>query len=475
VRYMARRILTGEWITRDLALTDVESTRTLSGPGTITGNLQPEMNRLLWSDRLRTAEDWATIVYEVDDSDQIANHGIVLPPTSYDDVTRITCAGVASYPNGYIYTGSRLWGPQARVPAKRNKNGKIVRPAQPEIARPDPLVIFGDHWEWIQNQPDSDLGVRLVGDPSTAPVEAQREDYADASEVELVAGRAYAAAQEALKDAQAALERVLKQKDSTRAQKNEARERVEDRRRDLRQAKNAYEAARAELLKFSEGKSKVLIGTYGEPYRLRKWETPDLGSEMDNLAQMTPFEFVEETDWLNAAHTQVDHKIRVGYPRLGRARDDLRFVQGENVPTVPSVQTVEGFANHLIGLGRGEAGPSMVYEEKPWSDGRLRRTRVLTDKTANSDVIKKRLGVYKDILGHRYDVTQVAVIDHPNARISSIQLGDDVRVQADHPEYGEIDLMVRVLSITRGNTYDSAVLTTSAAAFFIYNPSEELS
>ena len=393
MRYMARRVLTGEWITRDLVLTDVESTRALSGPGVITGTLESEANKYLWDDRLRVADDWATIIYEVDANDQIANHGIVLPPTSYEDLTKVTCAGVSAYAKGYYYTDARLWGPQAAVKELRDKNGKVTQAASPEIPRPDPIVIFEDHWEWIQAQPYSNLGVQVIGNHNTG--------------------------------------------------------------------------------------GKVLIGDYETPYRLTQWEPADLGSEMDNLAQLTPFDYAETTVWADADMRTPSHRIQVGYPRLGRRRDDLRFALGENIPVVPSVQTLEISANMLIGIGNGDPGPTMsrlgLYQEMPWFDGRLRRHRVVTDKTVkDKTLLAKKLAIYRTALEQRYDVTSVAVIDHPNARLSSIQLGDDIRVRAEHPEFGLIDLYVRVLSITTGNEDGAAVLTTSNSAFFRYAPSEEV-
>lgn len=395
MRYMARRI-GGDWITRDLTLTDVEFTLNLSGPTTINANLAPETNAFLWEDRLRVGEDWATMIYAIDEySGDPLGHGIVLPPTQYDDLARLTCAGVSTYPHGYIYTGSRLWGPQAATKAVKDKHGNVKTPAKPEIPRPDPIKIVRDHWEWIQDQHASELGVSITGDLDTG----QR----------------------------------------------------------------------------ANGDPVVAIGNYAEPYRLRKWDAPDLGNEIDTLAQVTPFDYVEKVAWANAAKTEVEHTIKIGYPRLGRKRDDLRFALGENIAAVPAVATVEAGANMLIGLGKGEAGPSMVYEEMPWDDGRLRRHRVLTDKTASKEVLKRRMAIYREALNQRYDVTSLAVVDHPNARLSSIQLGDDIRVQAEHPEYGPLDLYVRVLSITRGESDEAAVLTTSASVFFIYKPTEELS
>jgi hypothetical protein len=393
---MARRI-GGEWLSRDLPLTGVDSTLNLSGPGTISATLPPEVNRALFPDGMRMAEDWSTIIYEVNDDGQIVNHGIVLPPTAYEEASsRITCAGVSTYPNGYIFTDTRLWGPQAAVPERKNSKGKVVQEAKPAVPRPDPIAVYRDLWEWIQEQPQSDLGVVLTGDATTGTT------------------------------------------------------------------KNAWGVE----------VPNVLIGTLADPVRYRKWDAVDIGSEMEALARDTPFDFVEKVHW--GADGEPVHTIEVGYPRLGRKRDDLHFAQGENIIVTPTVQTIEGSANMIVGLGNGEAGPSMVYETSTWNDGRLRRHRVLTDKTLRSETLRRRMKVLENALGQRYDVTQIAIIDHPNARISSIQLGDEIGVVADHPDYGPISLTVRVLSITRGASDEVAILTTSAAAFFNYSPTEEV-
>ena len=86
-----------------------------------------------------------------------------------------------------------------------------------------------------------------------------------------------------------------------------------------------------------------------------------------------------------------------------------------------------------------------------------------------------RLGRRTKDLVKRLRAGDVAIIDHANARVSDLQLGDDIRVQAEHPEYGALDLKVRILSIARGDSDEAAVLTTSASVFFIYSPTEELS
>lgn len=386
---MARRIRTGEWLTKNLYLDTVERNAVLSGPSTLTGNLEPGFAQQKHTDGLRVIEERATMIYAVNDATgQIETAGIVTAPTAYEDRTRITCAGVTSYPKGYIYTGSRLWGPAAAVPARSGT------PAQAALPRPDAVEVYVDHWNWMQAQPASDLGVVLTGDLTT---------------------------------------------------------------------RNA------------QGVSRVPIGTMAEPYRLRRWDAPDLGSKMSELAEATPFDFVERTRWADADREQVVHEVQIGYPRLGRRRDDLRFAQGENIDQQPAISTLEQQANHIIGLGNGEAGPSMAFRDTPWDDGTLRSTRVFTDKTLGQAMLDRRVAILQRIYEVAdFDVTSVVVVDHPNAPLSAIQLGDDIRVLGTHQEFGRYDLWVRVLAIGRSEQTDRATLTTSRSDLFIYNPTEEI-
>lgn len=377
MRYLAQRVNTGEWLDRDLPLANVERTRELSGPGSITATIDPELRRMFHTDGLRLLEDWTTAIYAADDNGQVRNCGLVMPPTRYEgSSTQLTCAGFSSYPHGYKYTGARLWGPQ-------EGDGTV---GKPEIPRPDPVVIFRDHWEWIQAQQDSDLGVTVVGDLT----------------------------------------------------------------------------------------SNVRIGDYENPYRLRWWEIPDLGQELDTLAAETPFDYVEEHAWADAEHLEVDHRIRLGWPRLGRRRDDLRFADGENIAVAVAAGTSEEYANDVIGIGNGE-GRKMVWARATKRDGRLRRTKILTDKTARQDRMDRRVTAHLERLSATLDVESVAIIDHPNARISSIDPGDDIYIQVEVPSYGDVAMWVRVLGIAQDEDEHRAVLQTRRSTAFIYNSTEEVS
>jgi hypothetical protein len=216
------------------------------------------------------------------------------------------------------------------------------------------------------------------------------------------------------------------------------------------------------------------IGTNADPYALAWWDHVDCGGEIDNLAKSTPFDYAEQHTWANAARTTVDHHIKIGYPRLGRKRTDLRFAEGENIISkIPLSIDGAQYANEVIGIGKGE-GSAMVTSTWALVDGRLRRPVIITDKYADKarldsillDELNKRLNVT--------DVTEVTIRDHPNAPLSAFDPGDDILVQAELPWVGKIRLWVRVLAITESDADPTtAVLATQRSDSFIYSGTTE--
>ena len=368
MRYLAQRVGTGEWIDRDLPLSNVDRTRELDGPGVINATVDPELRQMFHTDGLRVLEDWGTLLYACDDdTGRIQSAGIVAPPTAHDETAQtISAIGFAGYPQGYIRTEST-----------------------PAYIQVDPITMAIAQWEWMQDQPQSDLGVTIVGDLTT--------------------------------------------------------------------------------------NGRVKIGDNEEPYRLRFVEAPDLGAEIDNLAGSTPFNYVEEHEWANSAMQVVNHRIRIGYPRLGRQRSDLRFALGENIVSTVTAGTAEEYANDVLGIGNGD-GAAMVWDRVSVNDGRLRRTKVLTDKTIkNKTVMKDRLRNHLARLSPTLDISEVQIVNHYNAAISAIALGDDIFVQTEIPTYGDVAMWVRVLSITVNDEDPSyAALGTQRSSAFLYNPSESV-
>ena len=184
-------------------------------------------------------------------------------------------------------------------------------------------------------------------------------------------------------------------------------------------------------------------GAADEPYELVWWEAPDCGAEIQTLADTTPFDFVEEHEWDG---DNIAHRIRTHYPRVGRRRTDLAFVQGDNVTNVVSfMRDGDDYANTIVGLGAGE-GELALRRVLPERDGRLRRTHVYSAKDVSNAarldaLIRSELQARRGYL----EVTSLDLVDHDNARIGSWELGDDILVSADAPWLGRVEVWCRVV------------------------------
>lgn len=364
MRYLLQRTLTGEWLTRDFELSDGQRTRALSGPGGITGAIDPEWKSLLAADGKPILWEWGTTVYAEIDG-RIRNAGIVTKVAYEGDRLTLEAPGYSTYPHGIPYSEATNFG------------------------RTDPLGVVRHLWFHVQNTPASNLGMTV--DPTVMPAAAW-------------------------------------------------------------------------------------IGDNANPYALVWWEHVDCGGEIDNLAKQAPFDYVEEHAYSNDAQTTVSHNIALGYPRLGRKRTDLRFAEGENIIGQPLSVNVQGddFTNEVIGIGKGE-GAAMVHNTFALVDGRLRRPKIITDKTADQARLNSILLAELNKRLNVTDVTQVTIRDHPNAPLTAIDPGDDILIQAAIPWLGNFKLWVRVLAITDADADPTlAVLSTQRSDSFIYSATTEV-
>lgn len=193
------------------------------------------------------------------------------------------------------------------------------------------------------------------------------------------------------------------------------------------------------------GTPKVDSDKASGPYELSWWETPNCGSEFATLADETPFDWVEEAVWDG---NEARLGIRIGYPRIGRRRDDLAFVEGENiVDRVLPKREGEAYANTVIGLGSGE-GKGGLRKELSVRDGRLRVIEVLPRKDVTSQARLDALtrAELARLQPAALTVDEITVRDHPSAPLGSWQQGDDIRVQVTDPHFGLIDDWFRVIA-----------------------------
>jgi hypothetical protein len=182
-----------------------------------------------------------------------------------------------------------------------------------------------------------------------------------------------------------------------------------------------------------------------DPYELNYWSTHDLAKEFDHLAELAPFEYRMEHAWDG---DRIRHRLRYGYPTLGARRTDLRFVVGENVLEIPKIEMPgEEYASHVIVLGAGE-GRSMMRDEQSVTTGRLGRDVVVSDKTITTPAqAKARAQAELKARTGTPDVTDLQVIQHPNAVLGSYQVGDEIALTTAGGWTDERDLWVKILGI----------------------------
>lgn len=188
------------------------------------------------------------------------------------------------------------------------------------------------------------------------------------------------------------------------------------------------------------------LGTADDPYELSWEDAPDLGRELDRVAQDGLLDWTEHHTW-NADKSDVHHEIRVHYPRAGRTREDLTFRTGENIVSVDRpTRGGDEFANAVVGIGAGE-GEGSLRRTTGTRDGRLRRPHLLMAKdVATPARLDSMLRTALLTRQNTLKVPGIMVRDHPNAPLGSWALGDDILVQADVPWLGRVDLRHRVVA-----------------------------
>lgn len=452
-RYLVQRATTKKWLHSDLPLKRESLSWELSGAGSLSGTLSPDLGGMLAEDGKPLLDEWSTLIH-VEADGIIRWSGIVISSSFAGSKWSVEAAGYATYPFGIPFGDS--WA----------------------LAFVDPAKVVRDLWNHVQSHPDSDLGVKVagstpvrIGTDSTAKLQAATTAWEAAK-------AAYDAANAILKTRQAAEtaaratysplveNRTAKNAALTAAKKTGSASAIAAAQAAYDQAKAAAAAQKAIVDQRAAAKAaqsaivKPLKETLdaraeaktaakkaededGGAYKLEWWDSPDIGDEIDSLAREVPFDFTETHAWEG---DEIAHTITVHYPRAGRRRDDLAFTLGENVTEIASPERDgDRFANEVIGLGAGE-GAGSLRRTTAVRDGRLRRPYVLAAK----DVTKAtRLdALIRDERIRRQQpltIPSVTVRNHSHAPIGSWDLGDDILVQATLPWLGDVSIWHRVV------------------------------
>lgn len=225
--------------------------------------------------------------------------------------------------------------------------------------------------------------------------------------------------------------------------------------------------------KHNDAQTGALLGW--EAFTMTWTDLKDCGSEFDNLAASTPFDY-QEVNWWNSTHTDILHGVNIGYPRLGTRREFLRFVEDENIiEAVPITEPDDAFASDIIVKGAGE-GPDQIWfwiGAMAWD--RLRRVYVLTDEQIQSTEVA--YGIAMQELERRAYARGIASITidahHLNATLGSYQVGDDILIDGMQPWVGDYLLWHRITSIEYHRDTGTATLEIARSESFRYGRPRE--
>lgn len=227
-----------------------------------------------------------------------------------------------------------------------------------------------------------------------------------------------------------------------------------------------------EEVDFETGAGERVQFTAG-PYKLNWWSNQDCGTEINSLAAETPFDYAERVSW-SADKTAVNHHIRLGYPRLGARRENLRFAQGENIVSyIPLVEMDDAYASSVIVLGAGEGRKMVRATAGTSSPHRVRRVVTVVDKSITSTAraqtrAREELRRRQALLSMR----QITVdARHENAKLGTYSVGDDILIIGEFPYLGEMRTWHRITSYTWSPDADAVTLELAPSNSFSYGRS----
>lgn len=455
---IAQNIRSGEFLHWELPVDDLEIVETLSGPQQIIGRFPTEITDL----RDVNLEAWGTWIHV--EIDGIIRASGILLPSEIDENENLTldAVGPSGYAKGIPYVGAFTL---SGTDPESGESGIGVGL--------DPADIVRAIWEEIQRYPDGDIGVTVVG-ATDVKIGTPARDVSFTAGGETVDSPVVVAAKAILARAQAQQQMF---EDLTWAGAPQA---VFDHNDEIIQAwdTSGEPDLTMFLQQFISAREGTGTTTGGEdvsfvagPYSaLDWWEAKDCGSEIDELAKSTPFDYIERQAW-NAGRTGVDHWIELGYPRIGRRRDDIRFAQDENiVAAVGPEEPDDRYASEVITLGRGEGSARVRgYAGRPLGT-RLRRPTVVDDKTIeNTADANAEARVELESRQALADITELVVAArHPNATLGEYGVGDEAVVEAVVPWAGDLRLWQRILRVAYSPLSEQVKITCRSASSFIY-------
>lgn len=97
-----------------------------------------------------------------------------------------------------------------------------------------------------------------------------------------------------------------------------------------------------------------------EEYSLYFWQNHDLATVVDHLMEIGPFQYREEAVWDGE---RIDIRLRTGSPTVGVRRHDIHLELGTNIEDIPVAATIGEIYTGVTVFGAGE-GSEMLSEQR---------------------------------------------------------------------------------------------------------------
>lgn len=428
-RMYVQNVLNENWTHRDVqGIQQPVITWNLNGADTFTCTFDPPRSDLLDSTGNPLFNEWQHACYLEQGSDVLFG-GILLSSQFNGPSWQTTWQGFAGYPNGIPYEG----------PLYSHTNLEAL----------DAVRYI---WTWLQSQPDGDLhmqldtpetNVLLGAQPTTTPAQSTLLGDINRGATSIRVNRVGA------HDGYPAFTQgmtIAIQGDNYKIKSITA----SDRRINL--------ATKIKVHRKDGVPVTQVVPT--SPFILDWRNSTDCGQEIQSIQQEAVFDWTEH-HWFQAGTNkqQINHKILFNIPRRGNRRNELRFVEGENLFQTSQVQR-DGtqFANNVIGLGAGQ-GRYMIRSRVGERNGRLRRVQVYQDQTVRNTarMSSKATRVLRSLLNINTP-TSVVIKDHPNAPFGSFTIGDDILITLNSG-WQNTSIWCRITSMSQDPT--SNLITTT--------------
>lgn len=200
------------------------------------------------------------------------------------------------------------------------------------------------------------------------------------------------------------------------------------------------------------------------------WEAANVLEELRSLCEATPYDIEEFEEW-DGDTNNIKKTLKLHHPRMGKPRHDLRFVEGENILQSFSTSTsAEDYANAVMVIGAGEGPDTVVVYKYLEITNTARRVHVIDDQSIYNVKIANSIANLE--LAQRSQAIHIGSIlvdiDHPNAPLDELKVGDDIKVDATIPFLGRQVVWHRITGISYAPGGSSAELSLSRSDSFNY-------